>query len=153
MFSLLEEDAVEYAIESCPEGHETPGVMGEDQETLNRVEYETIVDWLSENSKVTLMTQKLVVEWEKKSTLTNCCLPRSIEEAQKTPLGPRYIQENQRPQELFGTQAGMPNYGRLYTPGGKILGGQGQTRYPTNNRYRPEIYTSPDGKVEGKSER
>ncbi|KAF8542392.1 hypothetical protein BDD12DRAFT_802945 [Trichophaea hybrida] len=65
MFSLLEENALEYAIECCPEGHLSPEVMGEDQETLKKAEYEGIVNWLMENFKDTLMTQKLVIEWEK----------------------------------------------------------------------------------------
>ncbi|KAF8539345.1 hypothetical protein BDD12DRAFT_805415 [Trichophaea hybrida] len=65
LFSMLEEDALEYAIESCPEGHSDPAIMGEDEETLKTAEYNTIMDWLSEQFKDSLMTQKLVTEWEK----------------------------------------------------------------------------------------
>ncbi|KAF8534360.1 hypothetical protein BDD12DRAFT_809432 [Trichophaea hybrida] len=65
LFSMLEENALEYAIEACPEGHSDPTIIREDEETLKIAEYNTIIDWLTEQFKDTLMTQKLVAEWEK----------------------------------------------------------------------------------------
>ncbi|KAF8541796.1 hypothetical protein BDD12DRAFT_803418 [Trichophaea hybrida] len=39
LFSILEENALEYAIEACPEGHSDPTLMGEDEETLKVAEH------------------------------------------------------------------------------------------------------------------
>ncbi|KAF8523803.1 hypothetical protein BDD12DRAFT_904683 [Trichophaea hybrida] len=65
MFSLLEENTLEYAIESCPTGNADPNTMADGEEAAKKGEYEAITQWLMEAFSDTLMTQKMVAEWEK----------------------------------------------------------------------------------------
>ncbi|KAF8533764.1 hypothetical protein BDD12DRAFT_809906 [Trichophaea hybrida] len=64
MFSLLDENALEYAIESCPRGQPDPNTMEEGEDARKREEYEAIMSWLSQNFSDTLLTQKLIMAWE-----------------------------------------------------------------------------------------
>ncbi|KAF8533301.1 hypothetical protein BDD12DRAFT_810286 [Trichophaea hybrida] len=65
IFSLLEKNALEYAIESCPKGQPDPDSIIQNNDNMMRPEYDTIIKWLSDNFNDTLMIQKLVTEWDK----------------------------------------------------------------------------------------
>ncbi|KAF8535879.1 hypothetical protein BDD12DRAFT_808227 [Trichophaea hybrida] len=60
MFSLLDENSLEYAIESCLRGQPIPNMMGEGGEVEKKEEYEAIMTWLTQNFSDTLLTQKLI---------------------------------------------------------------------------------------------